>query len=181
MSSDSDLAAEQAHLDRAYDALEASRRKASRLASMVEVGRGGTNQARYEREVIHDSIVNRLTQLHIGDASLIFGRIDRDEEHGGERFHIGRVAVADADYEPLVIDWRAPVAEPFYRATGREPMGLYRRRHFAVEGRHILSLEDELFGGGHLGVGHDDGLVDDQPVLRGYSTLLAALERGRTG
>src|SRR5262245_22965257 len=103
-----DLAAEQAHLDRAYDALEANRRSAARLAGMVEVGRGGTNQARFEREVIHESIVARLTQLHIGDASLVFGRIDRDEEHGGERFHIGRIAVADEDLEPLVIDWRAP-------------------------------------------------------------------------
>ena len=68
MPSDADLEAEQDHLDRAYDALEASRRSASRLAGMVEVGRGGTNQARFEREVIHESIVSRLTQLHIGDA-----------------------------------------------------------------------------------------------------------------
>ncbi len=44
------------------------------------------------------------------------------------------------------VDWRAPVAEPFYRATGREPMGLARRRHFAVEGRNLLGIEDELFG-----------------------------------
>jgi DNA helicase IV len=175
MSSDSDLAAEQAHLDRAYDALEASRRSASRLAGMVEVGRGGTNQARYEREVIHDSIVNRLTQLHIGDASLIFGRIDRDEDSGGEVFHIGRVAVSDEDYEPLVIDWRAPVAEPFYRATGREPMGLYRRRHFATRGRKLLAMEDEVFDGEALlseGAGSD---------LVGKAALLASLEEARTG
>ncbi len=141
MPSDADLEAEQAYLDQAYDALEASRRSASRLAGMVEVGRGGTNQARYEREVIHDSIVTRLTQLHIGDAALVFGRIDRDAEHGGDRFHIGRVAVSDADYNPLVVDWRAPVAEPFYRATGRNPMGLHRRRHFATRGRKLLAME----------------------------------------
>jgi len=175
MPSESDLAAEQAHLDRAYDALEASRRSASRLAGMVEVGRGGTNQARYEREVIHDSIVNRLTQLHIGDASLIFGRIDRDEEHGGERFHIGRVAVADEDYEPLVIDWRAPVAEPFYRATGRNPMGLHRRRHFATRGRKLLAMEDEVFDGEAL---LSEGAGDD---LVGKAALLASLEEARTG
>ena len=76
------------------------------------------------------------------------------------------------------------MAEPFYRATGREPMGLLRRRHFAVEGRVILGIEDELFGDGHLGIGHDEGLTEDEAPgagLRGYSTLLAALERGRTG
>lgn len=175
MGSESDLDAEQAHLDRAYDALEASRRSAARLAGMVEVGRGGTNQARFEREVIHESIVSRLTQLHIGDSSLVFGRIDRDEAHGGERFHIGRIAVSDADYEPLVVDWRAPVAEPFYRATGRQPMGLHRRRHFATRGRKLLALEDEVFDGDALlaeGAGSD---------LVGKAALLASLEEARTG
>ena len=79
-----------------------------------------------------------------------FGRIDRDAESHGRRrrrrFHIGRLAVADEQREPVVVDWRAPVAEPFYRATGRDPMGLARRRHFAVEGRQLLGIEDELFG-----------------------------------
>ena len=175
MGSDPDLEAEQAHLDKAYEALEASRRSASRLAGMVEVGRGGTNQARFEREVIHDSIVSRLTQLSIGDASLVFGRIDRAEAVGGERYHIGRIAVSDEDYNPLVIDWRAPVAEPFYRATGREPMGLYRRRHFATRGKRLLAMEDEVFDGEALlaeGAGSD---------LVGKAALLASLEEARTG
>jgi DNA helicase IV len=170
-----DLLAEQAHLDRAYDALEASRRSASRLARMVEVGRGGTNQARFERDVIHESIAARLTQLHIGDASLVFGRIDRDEDHGGDRFHIGRIAVSDEDYEPLVIDWRAPVAEPFYRATGRQPMGLSRRRHFATRGRTLLALEDEVFDEDALTV---EGAGTE---LVGRAALLASLEEARTG
>jgi hypothetical protein len=102
---------------------------------------------------------------------------------GLESFHIGRLAVADLDANPVVIDWRAPVAEPFYRATGREPMGLARRRHFAVDGRKLLGIEDELFGAGHLGLGHDEGLAESTgaPQLRGYSTLIASLERGRTG
>ena len=49
--------------------------------------------------------------------------------------------VADEHREPLVVDWRAPVAEPFYRATGRAPMGLVRRRHFATRGRTLLAIE----------------------------------------
>ena len=86
-----------------------------------------------------------------------------------------------------MVDWRAPVAEPFYRATGRDSMGLARRRHFIVESRNLLGIEDEFFGEGHLGLGHDEGLGGEPGVvtadsgLRGYSTLLAALERGRTG
>jgi hypothetical protein len=94
------------------------------------------------------------------------------------------LAVSDENREPVVVDWRAPVAEPFYRATGRETMGLARRRHFAVQGRELLGIEDELFGDLHLGVGHDEGLGGEQSLgagLSGYSTLLSVLQRGRTG
>jgi DNA helicase IV len=190
-----ELDAEQAYVDFAYDCLEATKSSAWRLRDLNEADLGGTMQARFERNAFDEALIKRLNELDLGDAALVFGRIDRRAEQppapgatpalgGTESFHIGRLAVADQNSEPVVIDWRAPVAEPFYRATGREPMGLVRRRHFAVEGRTVLGIEDELFGGGHLGIGNDDGLVDDQAPgagLRGYSTLLAALERGRTG
>jgi DNA helicase IV len=186
-----DLHDEQAYIDHAYACLERSRLDAWKLRDLSEAGLGGTFQARYERDVFDEALVNRLVQLDLGDAALVFGRIDRHAEgpEAIESFHIGRLAVADADREPVVVDWRAPVAEPFYRATGRDPMGLARRRHFAVHGRKLEGLEDELFGEGHLGIGHDEGLDGAEPAvmaqastgLRGYSTLLAALERGRTG
>jgi DNA helicase IV len=185
-----DLADEQAYIDHAYECLDASREAAWRMRDMTEADLGGTFQARFERNAFDEALLKRLADLDLGDASLVFGRIDRSAESPGavESFHIGRLAVADEDREPVVVDWRAPVAEPFYRATGRSPMGLLRRRHFAVEGRRLLGLEDELFGEGHLGLGHDEGLdgstgadTADGAGLRGYSTLLAALERGRTG
>ncbi len=187
-----DLADEQAYIDHAYECLDTSREAAWRMRNMTEADLGGTFQARFERNAFDEALLKRLADLDLGDASLVFGRIDRSAEspEAVESFHIGRLAVADEDREPVVVDWRAPVAEPFYRATGRSPMGLLRRRHFAVEGRKLLGLEDELFGEGHLGVGHDEGLdgtsgfgseAGDGSGLRGYSTLLAALERGRTG
>ena len=185
-----DFADEQAYIDHAYDCLETSRTDAWKLRKIHEGQLGGTVQARFERDVFDETVVNRLTQLDLGDAALVFGRIDRladpmiESPDAFESFHIGRLAVADDNREPVVVDWRAPVAEPFYRATGREPMGLARRRHFAVQGRTLLGLEDELFGEGHLGVGAEDGLDGAAPRgagLRGYSTLLAVLERGRTG
>jgi DNA helicase IV len=187
-----DLADEQSYIDHAYVCLERSREDAWKLRDLTQAGLGGTFQARYERDVFDEALINRLTTLDLGDAALVFGRIDRMVEgpDGTESFHIGRLAVADENSEPVVVDWRAPVAEPFYRATGREAMGLARRRHFAVHGRTLLGIEDELFGEGHLGIGHDDGLDAEHvegaaPVmgagLRGYSTLLAVLERGRTG
>lgn len=193
-----DLADEQAYIDHAYDCLVASRSAALRIRDMTEADQGGTFQARYERNTFDAAIVKRLEELDLGDASLVFGRIDRVAESPDqfEPFHIGRLAIADEDREPVVVDWRAPVAEPFYRATGREPMGIARRRHFVIEGRQLLGIEDELFGDGHLGLGDDAGLADglgalraegDGAVvaadsgLRGYSTLLASIERGRTG
>ena len=202
-----DLDDEQARIDFAYECLERSRDDAWKMRNLHEGTLGGTFQARYERDVFDEAVVNRLTQLDLGDAALVFGRIDRHAERpeslpdvsrsafGWESFHIGRLAVADEHSDPVVVDWRAPVAEPFYRATGRDAMGLARRRHFAVHGRQLLGIEDELFGEGHLGTDSDietngDGHAGNGAAngstglatnLRGYSTLLAALERGRTG
>ncbi len=186
-------------MDYAYECLEAARRRASSLGSMVEVGRGGTEQARFERDVIWDTIVTRLRELELGDASLLFGRIDREAHNGegGDIFYIGRLAVSDEGQEPVVVDWRAPVAEPFYRATGRAPMGLVRRRHFATKGRQLLGIEDELFGDalGSDGNGSSDGLgapadgadgtngADGKGSsdIVGRGTLMTALESARTG
>jgi DNA helicase IV len=194
-----DLADEQAYIDHAYECLRVSREAAWRMRDLTEPDLGGTFQARFERNAFDENLLKRLADLELGGSSLVFGRIDRAAESPDavESFHIGRLAVADEEREPVVVDWRAPVAEPFYRATGRNAMGLVRRRHFAVEGPRLLGIEDELFGAGHLGVGHDEGLdrgldagLDGEPGgatvaqgsgLRGYSTLLAALERGRTG
>jgi DNA helicase IV len=178
-----ELAEEQAYIDHAYACLDSTRESAWRLRELNEADLGGTFQARFERNAFDEALVKRLGDLDLGDAALVFGRIDRYAEgpDATETFHIGRLAVADEEREPVVVDWRAPVAEPFYRATGRDPMGLARRRHFSVEGARLLGIEDELFGEGHLGVGQDDGLGSDEPALRGYSTLLASIERGRTG
>ena len=139
---------------------------------MVEVGAGGTHQARYEREIIWDSISTRLSALDIGDASLVFGRLDWADEQGGDQLYVGRVAVWDDDQEPVTIDWRAPAAEAFYRATGSDPMGLSRRRHFVTRGRELLGVEDEYFG---------DRNGRGRLPLVGEATLRAGLEAARTG
>lgn len=177
-----EIEAEQAYIDFAYDCLDQTRKAATRLESMVEVGpRGGTNQARYERDVLWDTMLARLKQLHLGDAALCFGRVDfepADDAPPGGRdgtFYIGRVAVADQQQEPVIVDWRAPIAEAFYRATGREPMNLRRRRHFATRGRKLLGIEDELFGQAASAL---DGPGTD---LVGRGALMSALEEARTG
>ncbi len=196
-----DLEAEQAYVDHAYASLEAARERALSLRRLTEIGPGGTHQARYESEMVEDAIRARLSQLEFGDAALVFGRIDPDPDPSPdattgrdgspvgtpvssdlERFYIGRVAVADAEQEPVVVDWRAPVAEPFYRATGRNPMGLRLRRHFATRGRRILDIEDEYLGRDRIdGFGGDIGDASGAGEIVGRGALVAALEQGRTG
>src|ERR1019366_6763571 len=94
-----------------------------------------------------------------------------------------------AALEPLIVDWRGPVAEPFYRATGVESMGLARRRHLNVRHQRVIGLEDEYFarsdgtGTDHLAVDRAtmDGLVENGLALGGPGALLAALGQARTG
>jgi DNA helicase IV len=185
-STESELAAEQAYIDHAYDCLERTRRAAADMRDGSRIdGAGGTFQARFERDVIHENVANRLAQLDIGDQSLCFGRIDqrrpRVDARGDvtapsddvDRFYIGRLAVADETQEPVVVDWRAPVAEAFYRATGAQPMDLVRRRHFATRGRVLLGLDDELFGDAVRGL--------DSGRIQGQGALISALESARTG
>jgi DNA helicase IV len=209
-----ELEAEQAHVDRAYERLDQLRSDTEELIrSVIDQGRGGTHQFREERDVIVRTSLARLDQLDIGEQALCFGRIDRRDDsdaHRGtggiESFHIGRLGISGEDLEPLVVDWRAPVAEPFYRATGRDPMGLVLRRHLAAQGRRIVGVEDERFvassgangsthvagspdGAGGVETSGPDGLPgwDDQDTgdgqleLGGPGALLAALEGARTG
>ena len=180
-----ELASEQAYITFAYDCLERMRGAARQLQYIVETGPGGTHQARFERDVAEDQALIRLTRLQLGAESLIFGRIDRLATDGStteqqteptepERFYIGRLPVSDAEQNPIVIDWRAPVAEAFYRATGRNPLGLERRRHFATEAENLLSIDDEVFTVERLTRDGGQGLV-------GSGALLAALGKARTG
>ena len=171
-----ELEAEQAYLDKAHAALEEARELARKLTSNLEVGAGGTNQARFEREAFTENVVDRLTQLDIGDGSLVFGRIDHDSTGFGDSLYIGRIGVWDRSQEPIVVDWRAPAAEPFYRATGADPLGLERRRHFSTRGRRLLGIEDEFFG--------DLNRLDQQAAtggVQGHGALINALETARSG
>jgi DNA helicase IV len=173
-----DLGDEQAHIDHAYRRLDDMRARAEemlRSALGSEGGRIPTPAAVEERETAVRTAMSRLEQLDIGREPLCFGRIDQAD---GEAFHLGRLAVASEEHDPLIVDWRAPVAEPFYRATGRHPLGLRRRRHFLAEGRRLLAIEDEHFAveGEEPADGEGEGLG-----LVGTGVLLAALDRSRTG
>ncbi len=170
--SDPEIAAEQAYLDAVYDRLDAMRESAESVAAAYgDVRQGGTHQARLERDIAVETTHRRLAALDIGDTPLCFGRIDRIDD---TQFYVGRLAVDDADRTPLVIDWRAPVAEPFYRATALEPMGVLRRRHLLTKhGREVIGLDDEVFD--------PDAVEAAGLTVLGEGALMAALERSRTG
>lgn len=158
--------AEQAYIDQAYERLDELRAQAFERAAQHARETTRMFGQGYDRDVSVGVALKRAAELDVGDESIIFGRTDAAT---GERYYIGRRNVAGADNEPLVIDWRVPAAEPFYRATGMEPLGLVLRRHFLCRHRTLLGLEDE-----HFGDGADLGLA-------GTGALLAALERPRSG
>ena len=177
---DPELVAEQRYVDRAYDRLEAMRAAARRVADgYAEVGAGGTHQARLERDVAAGVTRRRLAALDIGAAPLCFGRLDLAADGDGDDgrlFYIGRVAVMDEEQVPLIVDWRAPVSEPFYRATAANSMGVVRRRHFLTrvgDGRELVGIDDEVFD--------QAAAVSSGFTVLGEGALLAALDRARTG
>ncbi|MET8944295.1 UvrD-helicase domain-containing protein [Streptomyces sp. NPDC004542] len=130
-------------------------------------------QARLERDILVAERSGLLAALNAVEGSLCFGRIDLTS---GVKHHIGRIGLRldDAERTPVLIDWRAGVARPFYLATGHTPMGLRRRRHIGTDGRRVTSLHDEILDlGDATRTGHEDPTGD--------AVLLAALNSARTG
>src|SRR5213078_1977940 len=80
-----------------------------------------------------------------GDGGGSGGAVQPGRAAPGERLHIGRRHIHDGDGHPVVIDWRAPVSRPFYRASAADPMGLVRRRRFGFAGAELTAYEDEEF------------------------------------
>jgi DNA helicase IV len=163
---------EQAHLTRLYDRLDLLRDQTrERLAEVRRRGPGGTPQNRSERDAFATMYEDRLAQLNAVESGLCFGRLDMS---GGDRHHVGRIGLTDDSHDTLLVDWRAPVAEPFYRATATDPLGVVRRRHLRTRGRQLLDVEDDVFD--------LEALTDeDKTTLGGEGALLAALTARRTG
>ncbi|RCW43199.1 DNA helicase IV [Halopolyspora algeriensis] len=168
-----DIAAEQHYVSMLYDKLDELRRYTTERLSETLAQTGGTPQARTERDISTKMHTEKLAQLSAVENGLCFGRLDLDSQ---ERFHIGRLGLFDEDneYEPLLLDWRAPAARPFYLATAASRDGVVRRRHLRTRQRTVTGYEDEVLDldsaeqGSHLG-------------LAGEATLLAALDARRTG
>jgi DNA helicase IV len=171
-----ELAAEQAHVDLVYARLAEATKSAQKVAraglSLYQSDRNSyvreeDGTGLYERDVFAFQAARRLAVLDAEQEGLVFGRLDRTD---GEVRYVGRIGVRDADYEPLVIDWRAPAAEPFYRATPSDPMQVIRRRVLHCRGDRVVGIEDDLL---------DGESAERELVVIGEGALLAALTRAR--
>ncbi|MEV0206184.1 UvrD-helicase domain-containing protein [Streptomyces sp. NPDC050788] len=200
---DREISVEQEHLDRVYRRLEEKIHEAEFLMNDAAMrGQVGTPGALAERDAQVFRAGIHLNRLNNEFEDFLFGRIDllpgKDGKKGpdgaytavepadgavredgtadiAETLHIGRIGVLDSEYAPLVIDWRAPAAAPFYRSTPVDPGRVVRRRVIRSKGRRVLGVEDDLmrpelkaFLDGH-----------ELPVI-GDGALMAALGQARS-
>ncbi|MFF2013388.1 HelD family protein [Streptomyces sp. NPDC058195] len=200
---DREIGVEQKHLDRVYHRLEEKIHEAEFLMDdAVKRGQVGTPGALAERDAQVFRAGIHLNRLNSEFEDFLFGRIDlllgKDGERGpdgaytsvevaddavredgtadiAETLHIGRIGVLDSDYAPLVIDWRAPAAAPFYRSTPKDPGRVVRRRVIRSKGRKVLGVEDDLMRPELTA--HLDG--EKLPVI-GDGALMAALGQARS-
>lgn len=162
MHTEQELAAEREHLAAARAALRRMRERAEALFA------AGEEVASDELGAfsLGSALARRVTALADDpEIPLFFGRLDQDS---GEVHHIGRRHVADAAGEPMVVDWRAPVARAFYRASAADPQQVAVRRRFGYAGGELTSFEDEQLGRG-------------QELGTGSRILTAEVERPRVG
>ncbi|WP_326694788.1 HelD family protein [Streptomyces sp. NBC_01766] len=192
---DREIAIEQEHLDQVYRRLEEKIHEAEFLMNdAAQRGQVGTPGALAERDAQVFRAGIHLNRLNNEFEDFLFGRVDlllgKDGKKGpdgaytavepaedavrpdntadiAETLHIGRIGVLDSDYSPLVIDWRAPAAAPFYRSTPVDPGRVVRRRVIRSKGRKVLGVEDDLMrpeltaalGGTELAVVGDGALM----------------------
>ncbi|MGV9677143.1 HelD family protein [Nocardia sp. NPDC003482] len=172
---------EQVHLARLYQRLDEMRAYAQRRLREVLLETGGTPQARSERESFTQLYSEDLAKYDAAEHGLCFGRIDlADTENDAQRY-IGRLGILDEDhdYATLLLDWRAPLARPFYLATTAKPDGVTRRRHIRSRNREVTAVTDEYLD---LDTARQAGAVDsDEGGVGSESALLAALNAARTG
>ncbi|GAA2543230.1 AAA family ATPase [Streptomyces levis] len=168
---DDPLARERSHLAASRSALRAMREDVEAL-DISDVTANWVNA-----EVLARQIEERIKALaDLSETPLFFGRLDylhapgseQAEGAEGERFYVGRRHVHDHDGDPMVVDWRAPVSQPFYRASKKDPMDIALRRRFGYTGGDLTAYEDE-----HLS--------DPAEAARTSKLLQQEIERPRVG
>ncbi|PVZ07742.1 HelD family protein [Actinomycetospora cinnamomea] len=191
------VAVEQPYVTMLYGKLDERRAEtAALLARVLRDETTGTPQAVSERDAAAQMYSEQLATLSAVEQGLCFGRLDLDPDRpppppadgSGEQIegldqdvlYVGRLGLLDAehDYEPLLVDWRAPAARPYYTATAASPDGVRRRRHIRSRSRRVTAVDDEVLD---LAEAARLGAATQRTGLTGEAVLLAALSAGRTG
>jgi DNA helicase IV len=162
---EAELESEREYVAGLYQRLDDERAQAKDRYRTALRGTGGTL---VDRDVEVRALAKAMQRLNVADAGLCFGRLDAVS---GERSYIGRIGLFDEknEYHPLLLDWRAPAARPFYVATAASPENMRRRRQFHTLGRRVVDFTDEVLG-------RPDGV---ERGGRGDSALLAAVNAPR--
>ncbi len=168
-----ELQSEQTYVTELYARLDAERARVkgsyrAALRGPIDLQNGGTL---VERDAEVRALAREAKRLGVADNGLCFGRLDA---LSGDRSYIGRIGIFDKanEYEPLLLDWRAPAARAFYVATAASPENMRRRRQFHTRGRHLVDFTDEILG-------RPDGAQRVDGVLSADAALLAAVNAPR--
>ena len=160
---------EQEFVDSAYERLDALRASYRERQGRVHSTHGvGNAQAWTEREALSAHLGEMAARLEGVEERLVFGRLDMVDS---STRHVGRLSLSHDDGTPLLVDWRAPAARPFYQATSAKPEGVVRRRHISTRDRRVTGLEDELL----------DASAAHGLELQGEGALMHALSEARDG
>jgi len=169
--------AEQQHLDLLYRLLDALRRRTQGLKDAAMWENDGTPAGLFNRDALQFRYAQELAVLAAAEDKLCFGRLDMAD---GEGIHLGRMGMVDDSpaRRQVLMDWRAPLAAPFYTATTLDPQGVIRRRHLRTSKRTVQSVSDEFLQA------PDGDLADESDTslgVGGDTALLDALNAPRTG
>lgn len=171
---DAELRDERTYVAGLYTRLDAERAEA-RARHAAALGAEGNSPLERDAEV--RALAREVERLNVADNGLCFGRLDTAT---GERSYIGRIGLFDgsAEFEPLLLDWRAPAARPFYVATAAHPENMRRRRQFHTGGRTITGFTDEVLGRPDGGATGDAALLAavNAPRGEGMRDIVATIQ-----
>lgn len=183
----SEIEKEQAYVDDLFARLDEEVSTANERLRQVQLEVDPANpdaDALIRRETEYHALNSKLDRLNLAQLGLVFGRIDIDSDDPEnpvpghpelDRRYIGRMGldVREEGYRTLLLDWRVPMARPFYLATTAQPEGVTLRRHIRTKGREVTGVDDEWLSGEHAGEGLEG--------VGGESALVAAMKAARTG
>ncbi|HEX5114471.1 MAG TPA: ATP-binding domain-containing protein [Pseudonocardiaceae bacterium] len=176
-----EIAVEQRHVDRVYRRLAEVRSETEAMRDRgYQLAHGADREAIFEqaqmlieRDVMVQYANKVLQALDAEHEGLVFGRLDvgpGPDQPSGEVLYVGRLGLRDAEFDNLVLDWRAPASAAFYQATAEHPMGVLRRRVIRCSRERVLDIDDDVLA--------PDALPEDITVV-GEGALMASLGRAR--